>query len=82
MSDSILIVDDEESVRTVLDLHLKDLGYETNGSTKLSETYSLLKKTEFELILLDINLPDGNSLDYLDKIKKLANNAYIITALL
>ena len=78
MSDSILIVDDEESVRTVLDLHLKDLGYETNGSTKLSETYSLLKKTEFELILLDINLPDGNSLDYLDKIKKLANNASII----
>ena len=49
MSNSILIVDDEESVRTVLDLHLKDLGYETNGSTKLSETYSLLKKTEFEL---------------------------------
>ncbi|MEC9382043.1 MAG: sigma-54 dependent transcriptional regulator [Thermodesulfobacteriota bacterium] len=78
MSDSILIVDDEESVRTVLDLHLKDLGYETNGSTKLSETYSMLKKTEFELILLDINLPDGNSLDYLDKIKKLANNASII----
>tara|TARA_B100000029_G_scaffold515749_1_gene624381 strand:- start:11834 stop:13267 length:1434 start_codon:yes stop_codon:yes gene_type:complete len=78
MSNSILIVDDEESVRTVLDLHLKDLGYETNGSTKLSETYSLLKKTEFELILLDINLPDGNSLDYLDKIKKLANNASII----
>tara|TARA_Y100001936_G_scaffold27345_1_gene25578 strand:+ start:2463 stop:3896 length:1434 start_codon:yes stop_codon:yes gene_type:complete len=78
MSDSILIVDDEESVRTVLDLHLKDLGYETNSSTKLSETYSLLKKTEFELILLDINLPDGNSLDYLDKIKKLANNASII----
>ena len=78
MSESILIVDDEESVRTVLDLHLKDLGYETNSSTKLSETYSLLKKTEFELILLDINLPDGNSLDYLDKIKKLANNASII----
>ena len=78
MSSSVLIVDDEESIRKILSLHLDDLGYHVDTSTKLSETYTALKKGEFELILLDINLPDGNSLEYLKKIKDLGKNASII----
>ena len=78
MSSSVLIVDDEESIRKILSLHLDDLGYHVDTSTKLSETYAALKKGEFELILLDINLPDGNSLEYLKKIKDLGKNASII----
>ena len=78
MSSSVLIVDDEESIRKILSLHLDDLGYHVNTSTKLSETYTALKKGEFELILLDINLPDGNSLEYPKKIKDLGKNASII----
>ena len=66
----ILIVDDEESIRKVLGLFLKKQGYKVSSAEKLSETYSILKKQEFDLILLDINLPDGNSLEFMKKIKE------------
>jgi two-component system nitrogen regulation response regulator GlnG len=78
MNESILIVDDEESIRKILSIHLNGIGYQTDTAGKLSETYSILKKTQFELILLDINLPDGNSLKYLEKIKEISNNCSII----
>lgn len=75
---SILIVDDENSIRKVLKIFLEKEGYKTSFSTKLSETYSILKKNNFNLILLDINLPDGNSLKYLKKIKELSKNSSVI----
>ena len=75
----ILIVDDEESIRKVLGLFLKKQGYKVSSAEKLSETYSILKKQDFDLILLDINLPDGNSLEFMKKIKELNNNSSIIT---
>ncbi len=75
---SILIVDDEASIRKVLKIFLEKEGYSVSFATKLSETYSILKKKDFKLILLDINLPDGNSLEYLKKIKNLNNNSSII----
>ena len=78
MDKSILIVDDEKSIQKVLAMYLEDLGYTTHSVGKLSETYSVLKKSTFELILLDINLPDGNSLEYLNKIKEISNNSSII----
>ena len=75
---SILIVDDEQSIRKVLKIFLDKQGYNISTATKLAETYSLLKEKKFSLILLDINLPDGNSLEYIKKIKELNNNSSII----
>ena len=76
--DSILIVDDEQSIRKVLKIFLEKEGYTVSTVAKLSDTYSILKKYKFSLILLDINLPDGNSLKYIKKIKDLNNNSSII----
>ena len=75
---SVLIVDDEQSIRKVLRIFLEKEGYKVSTATKLSETYSLLKEKKFSLVLLDINLPDGNSLKYIKKIKELNNNSSII----
>ena len=76
--DKILIVDDEESIRKVLKIFLENEGYNVATASSLAETYSSLKKDKFSLILLDINLPDGNSLDYLRKIKELSSNISVI----
>ncbi len=76
--DSILIVDDEQSIRQVLKIFLEKEGYSVSTAAKLSDTYSILKKNSFSLILLDINLPDGNSLKYIKKIRELNNNSSII----
>ena len=63
--DAILIVDDEQSIRQDLKIFLEKEGYSVSTAAKLSDTYSILKKNSFSLILLDINLPDGNSLKYI-----------------
>ena len=69
MEKNILIVDDEPSIIKVLDLFLKKEGFNIDSASSISETYKKLKKKEYSMIFLDINLPDGKSLDYFDKIK-------------
>mgnify|MGYP000011446986 FL=1 len=78
MEKNILIVDDEPSIIKVLDLFLKKEGFNIDSASSISETYKKLKKKEYSMIFLDINLPDGKSLDYFDKIKSISNNSSIV----
>jgi len=54
----ILIVDDEKAIADLIEVYLKNEGYETvkcfNGKDALNE----VRKTEFDLAILDLMLPD------------------------
>ena len=78
MEKNILIVDDEPSIIKVLDLFLKKEGFNIDSASSISETYKKLKKKEYSMIFLDINLPDGKSLDYFDKIKSNKSKKYLL----
>ncbi len=59
MSLTILIVDDEENARVNIGDFLKGKGYEVLGAGTLAEARDFLKKSDADVILLDVRLPDG-----------------------
>jgi DNA-binding NtrC family response regulator len=72
MIETLLIIEDEKLLGSELSRHYRQSGWEVALATNLSEAKELLqnKKVEPLLILSDMNLPDGNALDFMEKIKK------------
>ncbi len=59
MSATILIVDDEENARHNIGNFLTSRGYETIGVATLAEARESLRLGKADIILLDVQLPDG-----------------------
>ena len=70
MSAKILVVEDEEKLARFVELELKHEGYEvkTEGSGRAALAEALA--TEYDLVLLDIMLPELNGLEVLRRLKK------------
>jgi len=66
----ILIVDDEAPVRELLADLLKKEDYETTACATGMEALTLLKKGEFDVVLLDIKLAEMSGLDLLKEIRQ------------
>jgi two-component system, NtrC family, response regulator AtoC len=59
MSATILIVDDEENARKFITDFLMPKGYEVHGVATIADAKASLQRGEADIILLDVNLPDG-----------------------
>ena len=60
----ILFVEDDIALGYALDFSLIDEGFEVERIGTIQEAKSKLSKGNFDLILLDVNLPDGNGYDF------------------
>lgn len=58
MTRRILVVDDEPSLRKTLERALGGMGYEVMAVGDPRAAYELLEGGDFDLVLLDINLPE------------------------
>lgn len=67
---SILVVDDEDALRTVLSSELTNEGYEVQSASDGDEAIGELQKTTFDLVLLDIKMPRLNGFEVLKFIKE------------
>ncbi len=67
---SILVVDDEDALRTVLGGELANEGYEVRTAADGDEAISELDKSPFDLVLLDIKMPRLNGFEVLKFIKE------------
>ena len=70
MKRSILIVDDEESIRFSLKGGLEDEGYHTLLAADGEEAVQVIEKNEIDLILLDIWMPGKDGLQILEELNK------------
>lgn len=75
---SILIVDDEESIRFAFHKHLTDLGYSVQAASEFDEALDLLAENRYEVIILDIILRGASGMDLFKRIKEEGRKAAII----
>lgn len=68
----ILVVDDETEIRESLETILREEGYVVTSSGTAAESLELIRDVEYDVVLLDIWLPDGDGLEVLSRIRELA----------
>jgi len=77
-TDKILIIDDEAGIRSSLKGILEDENYLVKTANSGEQGLDMLKRENFDLILLDIWLPEMNGIDVLEKIKTVEEHSQVI----
>ena len=62
-SPRVLIVDDEDDLRELLELTLIKMGLDVDGAATLASARALYAKNDYALVLTDMRLPDGLGLE-------------------
>ena len=66
----ILLVEDNEHIMDINEWFLKSKGYDIDKAYSLKEADECLKKSLPDVIVLDIMLPDGDGVEYCERIQK------------
>src|SRR5271154_2349424 len=74
----VLIVDDEAEIRESLESILREEDYLVTTAATATEAMELLRDAAYEVVLLDIWLPDRDGLDTLVEIKALENSPEVV----
>src|SRR5919108_94968 len=78
MPDQILIVEDDNDLAFVLCEAMERKGYRADTVGTLAAVPDRLKATPYDLVLLDLKLPDGDGIDVIPQCRKLAPDTPII----
>lgn len=74
----VLVVEDEKSLQEVYKLILQSHGYETLLANNGLEALKVLKSSRPSLILLDINMPKMNGLEFMKEFVKLKMQTSVV----
>ncbi|MFI5304172.1 MAG: sigma-54-dependent transcriptional regulator [Nitrospiria bacterium] len=74
----ILVVEDDASVRKMLETLLKSAGYQTVGLAEGEEALKMAKRTPFHLYLIDHHLPGLSGIELLKELRKIDSEAVVI----
>lgn len=68
----ILIIEDDLSLINGLSFAIKKQGYELDIARTSAQAYNIWKNGKYDLVILDVSLPDGNGFDICKKIRLLS----------
>lgn len=66
----ILLIEDEEFIRDIYTEELKKNGFEVDSTSTGKDGFEKLAQNKYDLLLLDIMLPDTNGLEILKQVKQ------------
>ena len=66
----ILVVEDDRLLNSTLCYNLTTVGYQVDAALTKADAIGQTEKQDYELIVLDVNLPDGNGFDFCREIKE------------
>jgi len=66
----ILIVDDEDIIRNILEKLTRALGFEAITAASSSDALTMIEQHKPDLILLDIMMPDSNSMEVIETVRE------------
>jgi DNA-binding response OmpR family regulator len=69
VSDHILVVEDEASIRTIVEYALRDAGFSVTGSGRGDEALDIVEREAVDLVVLDIMLPGIDGLEVCKRIR-------------
>lgn len=78
MKGNILIIDDEEKLRSLLSRIIGLEGYSVIEASNIKEGLKKLEREEIHVVITDVKLPDGNGVELTQKIKSLYPQIEII----
>lgn len=76
----ILLVDDDEDVRTLLEHVLIAERYEVDAAATVEAARALLERYHYQLLLADMALPDGTGMQVAEEASRRGTPAIILTA--
>lgn len=74
----ILLVEDDALLNRTLTYNLTEEGYQVTPASRYREAVQHIQATEFDLALLDVNLPDSGSLDLCQEIRGRGQRTYLM----
>ncbi|MEA2012370.1 MAG: response regulator [Verrucomicrobiota bacterium] len=77
-NNTILIIDDEISIRNMLKVFVESHGYEAITKPSAKEGLATLRIKNIKLVLLDICMPEESGLELLKKIKSITPSTNVI----
>ncbi|MCM1088873.1 MAG: response regulator transcription factor [Muribaculaceae bacterium] len=72
MGKRILITEDDADLAGITKDMLEGYGYEVQVAGSLEQTFAMLTKDAFDLLLVDINLPDGSGFDVCRELRRIS----------
>lgn len=75
---SVLVIDDEEIIREAFDALLTGEGYTVRSAETARRGLELLAEGAFDVVLLDLMLPDRSGLDVLEDIRRLDDELPVV----
>lgn len=74
----ILIIDDDLQISEMLCNLIRNSGHEVMAALNLNDGFNAVKNNDFDVIFLDVNMPDGNGLVALPKLRAMPSEPEII----
>lgn len=78
VNEKILIIDREADIRKNLETLLRKNGYLVRSASRADEAVEALKSTSFDLVIMDIRIPDMNGLQLMKQIKDIDDDLEVI----
>lgn len=78
MSDKILVIEDEQKLQRLYQSALERGGYDVVVTSNGTEALETLREEPVDLVILDLELPDGSGLKYLKEFVDLKRNLKIV----
>ena len=75
---AILFVEDDATIAMGVEYSLKQEGFQVSLAYRFEEARALLKSTPFDLVLLDLGLPDGSGYELCKEIRAAGDTPIII----
>jgi DNA-binding NtrC family response regulator len=75
---SILIVDDDQSIRQICKAYLESKGFEAHAASLAEEAIKILNETNFDLVITNLRMPGMNGMELTKLIKDRYDSDVII----
>ena len=75
---NVLIIDDDRSICQTVSNVVKNLGHRTTSCFSLKDGLKTARSGRFDVVFLDVRMPDGNGLDILPAIRETSSSPEVI----